>query len=194
MKTLLMIVAILFASPLFSQSRKTTQKTVPINVSLDEILSCTDDAIIQKVFETNLGTMRTIGDNPSLGFESVSESLIGSGGPLSFLVVRHHLAGVISEPYCKMFTVQYPEDKAEALPDVVNLPGSPLYAFNPNDLFVHANQFTFQSAVGEDSSITYFIANKGRVFIRFVPESTGLTFDRALIIRQLPIGGATQPR
>ena len=54
------------------------------------------------------------------------------------------------------------------------------WLLDPNEVFAHADQFTFESGVFADSSDIYLTAKKGRAAIQFICKSDGLHFYRAL--------------
>jgi hypothetical protein len=51
---------------------------------------------------------------------------------------------------------------------------------DPNEVFVHADQFQFKSGVFEDSPEAFLTASKGRVSIQFICKPEGLKLYRLL--------------
>jgi hypothetical protein len=82
----------------------------------------------------------------------------------------------------------YAKDADDSLPYMVSISVSPDYwVFDPNELFLHADQFTFGSGVFSNSSGVFFTAKKGRVELQFTPGRNGLMLYRVFIVTDKPI-------
>jgi len=149
----------------FSALAQTPTKTkrVPQNVSLDTILSCADDPYIQRVFKTNLDTMRKLGlgslylakdrgDLESESLRGLGFAAISSVVPLEFGVIPY--PSVDPAPFCSILEqVRYLHDVGGSFPyDLAIIMYPNYWVFNPNELFAHADQFIFRSGVFSNSS------------------------------------------
>jgi hypothetical protein len=177
-----------------AQTATKAKKAAP-TVSLDTILSCADDSYVQSVFKTDLATMNKLNiglvqlahykdDADSKALESLSKRMgFWTGAtdkPLELLVMPN--PPVLPVPFCSNLAAHFLDDVASALPSYVEISVSDDYwTFNPNELFLHADQFTFRSGVFTDSTRVFFSATKGRVEIQSVAESKGLTLYRVFI-------------
>ncbi len=192
MRGILLILSLLVALPVFAQQHG------PKPLSLNTILSCSGDPYVQKVLSTDLGTMRKLGtdamlrvkgktDPASVALQNMGfQTIYGYSGPLDFMVLAFHPDGTVVEsaPYCTFLTVGYEEDKPDALPYGVDLNViSSMYTFDANELFLHADQFTFMSGILTASSDVYLAATKGKIIFVFTPTSKGLTLHRVGIRR-----------
>jgi hypothetical protein len=81
--------------------------------------------------------------------------------------------------FCEYKPVASYEKDNDSKPHIVELSGDD-WAFNPYEVFTHADQFEFTSGVFTTSSRVFLAAKRGRVLIQFLCEPTGLKFYRAL--------------
>jgi|SRR5579863_3394311 len=186
-----------------AQTPTKPKKNVP-SVSLDTILSCGDDPYVRRVFKTDLGTMHklsmyamTIGhvkdksDETSMALRYAGFQSSGTD-PLVPSVAPYGPDGlmVTPPPPCTMLDAYYKKDADDSLPYMVSIYVDPDYwVFNPNEFFLHADQFTFSSGVFSNNSGVFFdfVATKRRVRIQFVPGPDGLTLHRVFIGRDTSV-------
>ena len=160
-------------------------------ITLETILSCADDSLIRDVFKTDWAT--AIGElspiSPSKvdvlakGFEAVNLSL--QEGMLDILPidpVSGRPVASASLPFCHdLPTAHYENADRKSLPVNIQV-GGENWSLNANEVFAHANQFTFSSGTFENSADVYLTATKGRVSIQFLCKPSGLEFYRAIYV------------
>ena len=192
--TLLGLLILVFGA--LAQMPAKAKKGVP-TVSLDTILSCSNDIYVQHVFKTELGTMHKLGmgamivghvkdktDDASVALRYAGFQSGFSNDPLVMSVMPFRPDGTVISPapFCSILDVNYEKASDDSLPYMVSIyVDSDYWVFNPNELFLHADQFTFRSGVFNDSSKVFLAATKGRVEIQFVAEPNGLTLYRVFI-------------
>jgi hypothetical protein len=158
-----------------------------VRLTLNKILSCSEDPYVQNVLKTNFGTMLRLskgGDSAWLnaGFVAYKNK------DRMFLVFDYIPPGSkgskTAVDYCHLFTLSYPNEKDDSLPSQVDLPGGEreVFSFDTNDLFIHADQFVFRSGVMAGSTDVFLAAVKGDTCIRFIAKPTGLIFDAVIIL------------
>jgi hypothetical protein len=171
------------------------------SVSLDTVLSCSDDLLLQEVLKTDVFTARlklnALGmmmskkksqDDPSVqallakGFftDTVDDSLVS-------IIPTDRIGNIIEESkltFCQghpLADYEYHSDESwldkQNKPRSVEIDGQDWY-FNPNEVFAHADQFHFESGIFSNSARVYFSATKGSVTIQFVCKPDGLKFYR----------------
>jgi hypothetical protein len=176
-------------------------KSIPHKrVTLETVLSCATDSVLDEVFKTDAFTARimlnTLGmvvsqrkSDPKYmpllakGFEAQ----ILDDSRLAIMPSDHlgHLVDVSDKPFCHDFpTAEYEksEDK-NAGPYLIEINGGD-WLLNPDEVFIHADQFQFSSGVFSNSSDVFLTAKKGRVSIQFVCKPDGLKFYRAIYTPQ----------
>lgn len=164
-------------------------------VSLDTVLSCTNDSFLGVVFKTDRNTAIRLSriamavtekdksDYPALlskGFVTYP-----AGQPDSMEIWPTDDRGVPTDesqlPFCRYRPTANYSASFEAGPHGIDIDGRDWF-LNPNEVFAHADQFTFDSGVFTDSSRVYLVAKKGRVIIQFLANPSGLRFYRAIYL------------
>ena len=196
----LAVVAMLsaFSAPAMGQSG--SKHINARRVTLDAVLSCADDPILQSAFRTNtldmlrlssieMATTKTKIDDRSMALRAkgfYTESIGDNTESPSFMIRPVNGIGEFIKdsnlPFCHDHAVaHFDSQTAKSVldgPFHIEISGDGWF-LNPNEIFVHADQFQFRSGVFEDSSDVYFTAQKGRVNIQFLSKPDGLRFYRA---------------
>ena len=197
-----------FAASTSAQSRPKTNVLKKEKVSLDTILGCSNDDFIQSVFDTDLAKMLKLASALSMailynqplpehptdkdlastalrtaGFQSI---ILGSD-PAKFSIMatdfNGHSPDPAKQPFCRRdLYAEYSQSTIDALPNFVEIRADE-WAFNPNELFVHADQFTFTSGIFSDAASVFFTAKRGRVEIQFLSQPDGLKLYRIFVNR-----------
>jgi hypothetical protein len=167
-------------------------------VTLETVLSCVGDNLINEVFKTEAGTARTslnlllmtlvkykTGDSKRLellsyGFQTQD---LGSGDNVVLGITPTDYLGndvpISSRTFCQSgVTAHYDASDWKSGPFRIAIDGED-WLLHPNEVFAHADQFHFDSGVFTNASDVFLTATKGRVSIQFVCKPTGLTFYRA---------------
>jgi hypothetical protein len=166
-------------------------------VSLQTILSCTDDPLIEEIFKTDSETAR-LKLNALLMIEAkfkkvdVPEyNLLRLKGFVTNQIDDSHVSilptniltgspiAEASLPFCHDLPTASYEKPSDSSPNLVSISGED-WLFNPNELFFRADQFRFDSGVFANSANVYLSATKGRTTIQFIAKPMGLTFYRVL--------------
>lgn len=188
-----------------SQSHKTVQRpnTSPHvigkrPVSLDTVLSCVSDSLITDVFKLERSTallssvlsLALIPSSDPKYAEAHAEAgsrgfVTALGDPTTDLEIwavdyKGSPLDKAKLPFCHYRpTASYVDNNPHSLPFSVDISGED-WTLNPNEIFAHADQFTFDSGVFTNSSRVFFGAKKGNVHIQFICTVNGLVFYRAL--------------
>lgn len=149
-------------------------------VSLDTVLSCAQDSLIEQILNTNLAAMRRLADaTRRLQSHSDDDSngsvLIRDAGFTASATTNNTYLDFLLKPnktrttdfsatgsYCTdaLWATEYPSRSDKALPSGVVLDQTN-FSFDTNTVFLRASEFTFKY-VGNPSE-HYFSAKKGRV-------------------------------
>lgn len=194
-----LISASLIISPNNAQpTRKNTQNTSSQHrtVTLETVLACSEDSLIQSVFETDAHTARyslaalfmvlakAKADPEYIALKSkgfVTQILDASS--LEILPTESssgNIAPLSDLPFCHSRpTAHYDDSHLDPGPNIVVIDGQG-WIFNTNEIFAHADQFHFDSGVFSNSSDVYFTATKGRTSIQFISKPNGLKLYRSL--------------
>jgi hypothetical protein len=167
-------------------------------VSLETILSCADDPLIEAVFNTDSETARSklngvlmmeakfrkveLPDYDFLRLKGFVTDLIDDSH-VSIVPTDIHTGSAIPEralTFCLDFPTASYGKSSNSGPSLVTISGMG-WRFDPNEVFLHANQFHFDSGVFADSTDVYLTATKGRTTIQFIAKPAGLTLYRVLI-------------
>jgi hypothetical protein len=165
-------------------------------VTLETILSCSDDSLMAEVFKTDA---RTAYLDLSVLLMVAREQQ--KSGPSDIARAKGFLTGNLSESKLIIFPTDYLGHTIEAAkrpfcrdgptadyknlmdttsgPYMVEIDGED-WSLDNNEVFAHADQFQFRSGVYKNSSEVFFEATKERVSIQFVCRPNGLKFYRAL--------------
>jgi hypothetical protein len=190
---------LLFVISASAQPSETTKKSSlhPRAITLDTILSCTNDPLIAEVFKTDEFTARfklfavsmiemkykTPGPSydalSSKGFvtrplDDTSLEIIPTDPLSGKIATASNLSFCHSSP-----TARYSKSGDKSEPLLIEIRGND-WLFDPTEIFVHADQFRFDSGIFADSSDVFFTAIKGRVSIQFICKTNGLKFYRAI--------------
>jgi hypothetical protein len=187
---------------LAAQTSALHKQTVPRAVTLNTILSCSDDALIEEIFETDATTahvdlnafgMVTMKRDRSRAPGSTARymALLGKG----FITLERDETTLTIMPtdysgkriqasqlsFCHgNLTASYEkhiDDKSG--PRLLEIDGEG-WSLNPSEVFARADQFRFESGVFNNSSDVFLTAIKGRVSIQFVCKPNGVRFYRAI--------------
>lgn len=179
-----------FILALGSPAQDPTPKA-PRSISLDDILSCANDPYVQKVFHTDLYSIRKLNLGPVLLAKDKTDpysKAITSFGFMSAFTSNPLELGVLPfpptnpAPFCSILSIYYLRDEPNSYPYHAQVNVDPdFWTFDTNELFTHADQFTFISGVFKNSSRVYFSAAKGRTEIQFVATPKGLVLYRVSI-------------
>jgi hypothetical protein len=167
-------------------------------VTLETVLSCADDSLVDEVFKTDWYTARfkldgllmaitkNKADPDYLALRSKRfETDIRDKSSLEIVptdALSGHRIAASDLPFCHSFlTARYDESDHKSGPRSVDIDGED-WLLNPNEILAHADQFHFDSGVFTNSSDVFFTATKGRVSIQFVCKPDGLKFYRALYV------------
>jgi hypothetical protein len=166
-------------------------------VTLQTILSCTNDALIDEIFKTDAETAR-LKLNGFLMVEAKHKQIsipdyaaLRYKGFVTDIIDESHVnihptdisTGVpipeVNLPFCRDFPTATYNTSNESSPSLVSISGED-WLLNSNEIFSHADQFHFDSGVFTNSSDIYFTATKGRTSIQFIAKPDGLKFYRVL--------------
>ena len=164
-------------------------------VTLDTILSCPDDPVIEEAFRTDKSTAHVL--NPfhhvnkpqtePTGKSALSKvkgfyDVFFLGNTASIFPVDRLSGRAIPRedlPFCNVSaSMRFGEDDTST-PLSISIDGDG-WIFDPNEIFAHAEQFKFDSGVFSDGSESYLIAIRGRTTIQFLASRSGLRFYRAI--------------
>ncbi len=170
-------------------------------VSLDTVLACLHDSLLEDVFKTGKPTMDSLDSfamtimnsdpkkKDDLDFLGLKAKMFytrpAAESEFSILPTeilengKIRIMGDSKLTFCHYDLVAHYQsrDDLHALPTFIKIDGQD-WLLNPNEVFVHADQFKFQSGVFEDSSDVYLMASKARVDIQFLCKPDGLKFYR----------------
>lgn len=169
-------------------------------VNLEAILSCQEEPIFKAAFETdwrtalNLNGIQMIMDAKTKSddmdyINRRSKNFVTDLQSDSFVIMPTDWRGVPIDsdrlPFCMNYTLALYEDvsKYKSLPYAITVAAED-YAFDSNEVFMHAEQFTFKSGVFSNSSDAYFTATKGRVSLQFKCTPKGLKLYRVFYDRE----------
>jgi hypothetical protein len=165
-------------------------------VTLETVLSCLDDSLIDDVFKTDLsdaGRLNPLAmvlqkDKTEPGYLALraKQFVTYPDGDFRYEIWPTDYLGKTMDwsklQFCHDRPTAYYQVENETLPHpvhMVTIDGDDWF-LNPNEVFAHADQFHFESGVFTNSSGVFFIAVKGRVSIQFVCKPDGLKFQRAI--------------
>jgi hypothetical protein len=163
----------------------------PQNISLNGILACADDSYVQRIFKTDIQTIRKLNmgelalvkdknDADSRRLRDFGFMSGFTGDPLHFSVLP--FPPTDPAPFCSILSIYYLRDEPNAHPYHAQVIVDPnFWTFDPNELFTHADQFTFKSGVFSNSSEVYLSATKGRTEIQLIATPKGLLLYRVSI-------------
>jgi hypothetical protein len=162
-------------------------------VSLDAVLSCASDHMLDTVFQTNYLTalkLGTAGMAWTRREHSTDEDyiLLAANGfqtkivdDRHFLIIPSEVSGEITKDtkdnFCHDDLVATYENTHSGPSQIETRADN--WFLNPNQVLAHADQYSFKSGVFTDSSEVYLTATKGRVDIQFICKPEGLVFYRA---------------
>jgi hypothetical protein len=164
-------------------------------VSLDTVLSCVDDSLLNTVFKTDAHTalrMNFIGmslveknkpDYSELLAKGFTTHILSGSERLEIWPTdyRGKIIDNLQLPFCRheMIAIFSKLSDGESSPSLIEI-GGKSWTLNSSEIFAHANQFEFSSGVFSNSSEVFFTATKGRVSIQFICKPAGLSFYRAM--------------
>jgi hypothetical protein len=162
-------------------------------VALDTVLSCAGDHMLDTVFQTNYFTALKLG-TAGMAWNRMQHStdgnyivLVANGFQTEivddrhFLIIPSDVSGELvkdtKDNFCHDDPVATYED-THSEPSQIEIHADN-WSLNQNQVFAHADQYSFKSGVFTDSSEVYLTATKGRVDIQFICKPEGLVFYRA---------------
>jgi hypothetical protein len=170
-------------------------------VTLETVLSCADDQLVDEVFRTDIITATlklnavamVMAANAKRAPDADDVELRSKGfetRPLDKTDIEilptdfasGHIVPVSNLQFCHYLPIaHYDESGLPPRPHTLEIDGDD-WLLNPNEIFAHADQFAFDSGVLTNSSEVFFTAKKGRVSIQFIGKPDGLKFYRALYV------------
>jgi hypothetical protein len=171
------------------------------SVSLDTVLACPADEVVQEVFNTDLLTADRLNavamtlmartDDKYLSLKTKGFVTVAGDEYKHFEIMPTDYSGKwITEsrlPFCRSRpTASY--GRSNDGPDLVEIDGKG-WSLNPNEIFVHADQFQFESGVFSDSAGVFLTATKGRASMQFLCTPNGLKLYRVLYKQKNRAGG-----
>src|SRR6266481_2421229 len=168
-------------------------------ISLDILLFCASDKLLQSVFDTDRITAASELNRSLILIKRIQKEDSGTN-----FITKGFTTESVGNNDLEIFPVEglgdpIPETKLSfcqyhpvashlsteengnvvAKPHVISISGDD-WVLNPIEVLSHADQFSFTSGVFSDSSRVFLVARKGNVAIQFICNQTGLTFYRAL--------------
>jgi hypothetical protein len=198
LRSLAMLGVLLAIAPMRPETSK-IKRSPKRPVTLETVLSCADDPLLGDVFKTDhftavqlnavlmiLMKFKKMPDANYVDFRSRGFVTSSTDDSAFRIMPTNPLSGdTIAEAkltFCHDSpTAHYDKANYKSVPSDIDINGEG-WALSPNEIFVHADQFHFDSGVFENSSDIFFTATKGRVSIQFVCKSDGLKFYRAIYL------------
>jgi hypothetical protein len=152
------------------------QQPVPRSLSLETILACQNDALLERVFTLKASDVDKVNrgsvNRPNLKYDE--QVVEGYGFSLVYVPEGQDWLVVSTkndpQSFCRSSVTLsiFKKSGDEMYPETVSILGRYLeWGFDINEIFKHADQFKFQSGVYDDSTLVYFTASRGAVHIQF---------------------------
>lgn len=179
LKILLVLTAIL-AGQCWGQ-----QKPKPKALTLEDVLSCADDRLISGVFALDGDNVNKLIPQTKTYDQKLMESygfwilVSPTAGKQEFIIMSKEKSGSFCRSYPTMSNgFATPKNGTTKYLVTLFIQPADAWTLDPNEVFAHADQFTFESGVFENSTEVFLIAKRGVTSIQFIFSNKKLKLYR----------------